>query len=436
MASKRTHLLPDESSEESKPGPSTAGSRFSLSLRWALSVILLAGSTAHASDSSVTPQFSQSGPKSAVYGEGQGFPVGNAHTWNEVSRLVGSYSHFDAIFPARGIPHTPETWNFKRDRAPLKISYQFNGRFNSVDDYLSHTPVTGLLIGKDDEILLERYQYGRTDRDRFTSASMAKSIVALLLGIVSSDHSNFSIDHPAQDFVPGLRQTAYGGTTIRDLLHMTSGVISNDGVLLHKLYTPRTIGDEAVLAAFDQRPAKAGTHFHYSCGDSETLGMVLHDLVREPLATYLSEKIWKPIGTEEDGSWSIDSTGEEITCFGLNATLRDWGRVARLLASDGRWNGKQIIPEKWLFEATTVPTGEPELKAGIASQRFGYGYQVWILPGTRRMFALIGACGQFILADPASKLFMVQTAVISGPADEQTAEALALWRALVKGLNQ
>ena len=217
---------------------------------------------------------------------------------------------------------------------------------------------------------------------------------------------------------------------------MTSGVVANDGMLIHKLYARRIASDEAVLAAFYQRPSKPGAHFHYSCGDSETLGLVLHELVGETLATYLSEKIWQPLGTEEDGSWSVDSSGEELTCFGLNATLRDWGRVARLLASDGNWNGKQIIPKKWLLDATTIPSSEVELEPGIASERFGYGYQLWILPGTRRMFALIGADGQFILADPASKLYMVQTAVVPSPADPQTAEAMALWQSLVQTLGR
>jgi CubicO group peptidase (beta-lactamase class C family) len=163
---------------------------------------------------------------------------------------------------------------------------------------------------------------------------------------------------------------------------------------------------------------------------------VLHELVGETLATYLSEKIWQPIGTEEDGSWSVDTSGEELTCFGLNATLRDWGRVARLLASDGYWNGKQIIPKRWLLDATTIQASDVQLEPGIASERFGYGYQIWILPGTRRMFALIGADGQFILVDPASKLYLVQTAVITSPADPQTAETMVLWQSIVQRLGR
>lgn len=398
-----------------------------------LTVLLIL--TASVAPSAVAPQFARSGPGAQIYGAVRGFPVGDAHTWNTPAYLVGSYSHFDAIFPARGIPHPPSIWNFRRDGSELSLRYEFGGRVNSLKDYLAHVPVTGLLIAKDDEILVERYQYGRTDRDRFTSASMAKSMVAMLLGIASQDDVHFSVDRRAEDFARELRHTAYGETTLRDLLHMSSGVVVNEGILIHKLYTPRISGDAKVLAAFEQRPTNPGARFHYSCGDSEALGLVLHEIVREPLAAFLSQRVWQPIGAEEDASWAVDTSGEEITCFGLNATLRDWGRVARLLASDGSWNGQQIIPKQWLLEATTIRAKDPQLAPGKASERFGYGYQLWILPGTRRMFAFLGADGQFILADPASKLFLVQTAVERSPIDVQTAETLQLWQAIVRKLG-
>ena len=77
----------------------------------------------------------------------------------------------------------------------------------------------------------------------------------------------------------------------------------------------------------------------------------------------------------------------------------------------------------------------PRVEHGRASQRFEYGYQLWILPGTRRMFALLGADGQFILVDPSAKLFMVQTAVCISPMDAQTAETMSLWRSVVKELG-
>ena len=79
---------------------------------------------------------------SEAYGEARNFPVGDVHTWSNVSYLVGSYSHFDAIFPARGVPHPRSVWNFRREESEPVISYEYGGRSNSIDDYLFHIPVT------------------------------------------------------------------------------------------------------------------------------------------------------------------------------------------------------------------------------------------------------------------------------------------------------
>src|SRR5438132_1005450 len=85
------------------------------------------------------------------------------------------------------------------------------------------TAVTGLLIARDDRILFESYQYGRTDSDRLVSQSMVKSIVGVLVGIAVAEGAIKSVADAAETYVPGLRGSEYGATPIRDLLHMSSG---------------------------------------------------------------------------------------------------------------------------------------------------------------------------------------------------------------------
>jgi CubicO group peptidase (beta-lactamase class C family) len=117
------------------------------------------------------------------------------------------------------------------------------------------------------------------------------------------------------------------------------------------------------------------------------------------------------------------------------ATLRDWARLGLMLANDGAWNGEQIVPRQWLLDATlldaTAVPRDSYLRNTIA-QSWGYGYQVWILPGERRMFVLLGISGQDLFVDPESKLIMVQTAVRKLPVgDPKSAEVMALWYAVV-----
>ena len=80
--------------------------------------------------------------------------------------------------------------------------------------------------------------------------------------------------------------------------------------------------------------------------------------------------------------------------------------------------------------------GSAALWPGTATPFFGYGYQTWILPGERRMFAFMGVRGQRIYVDSQSKLVMVNTAVHKQPVDlPQARETGALWTAVVRQLG-
>jgi CubicO group peptidase (beta-lactamase class C family) len=114
----------------------------------------------------------------------------------------------------------------------------------------------------------------------------------------------------------------------------------------------------------------------------------------------------------------------------FNAVLRDYARLGRLLAHDGVWEGRQIIPPQYMIDATTTRPCDAYLAPGKAMPNFGYGYFLWPLRGDRRQFALVGANGQRICVDPAAKLIMVQTAV------ENTDEVWRLWSALVEQFGQ
>jgi CubicO group peptidase (beta-lactamase class C family) len=111
--------------------------------------------------------------------------------------------------------------------------------------------------------------------------------------------------------------------------------------------------------------------------------------------------------------------------------LRDYARLGRLLAHDGAWQGRQIIPGQWMIDATTVRDSDSYLLPGNARKKFGYGYLLWLFPGNRRQFALVGYKGQYICIDPISKLVMVQTA-LDAPDVDLNDEAWSLWSAVVR----
>jgi CubicO group peptidase (beta-lactamase class C family) len=142
--------------------------------------------------------------------------------------------------------------------------------------------VTGLLIAKGDSILVERYQYGRTDTHRLTSFSMAKTIIGLLIGIAVKEGAIGSIDDPAEVYVPGLKGTEYGRTPIKALLQMASGVSfrevyidvgSDIYTLARDTLEQGPGGSLPAVKRFNTRHAQPGERLSYSSAESLVLGL-------------------------------------------------------------------------------------------------------------------------------------------------------------------
>jgi CubicO group peptidase (beta-lactamase class C family) len=384
------------------------------------------------------PVFSDSGPDAAGYGFAQNYPMARGGALLPQVYMVGDYSHYDALWPSHPVVKSTEPSPLRRADQEITLSYSYQAASHTLDDYLQRNPATGLLIARDDTILFEHYQYGRTDRDRLLSQSMAKTVTSMLLGIAVAEGAIRSIDQPASDYVPELAGSEYGATPIRALLHMASGVAfsevydgADDNAKLGRMrFGSSNPGAAKALAMFNTREAAPGTRFHYASSETQVLGLVLAAAVHMPLAAYLQSRIWQPMGAEADASWVVDSRGTEVASCCLNAVLRDWARFALLLAHDGAWHGRQIIPRQWVLDATSVEA--PYSAPGTATRTLGYGYQVWLRPGGRRQFALLGVHGQVILVDPPAHLVLVHTAVrLKASQDSAAAELYALWQALV-----
>jgi CubicO group peptidase (beta-lactamase class C family) len=390
------------------------------------------------------PRFAAGGPNADEYGAAVGYATGDRTTFYRIPSLVGSHSHLDEIFEGRLIRKAVTPSPLRRAASEPAILWQFQGESRTLDNYLARNPTTGLLIARGDVIFVERYQYGRTDRQRFTSWSMAKTVTSMLVGIALAEGRIRSLDDTAAAYVPALEGTEYGRTSLRDLLEMSSGVrfieqySGTDDVskLAFDTFMQGGPGGVKAVTQFNERTAPSGTRFSYASAETQVLGLVLRSAVGRPVAAYLEEKVWQPMGAEADATWLIDRSGQEVTFCCLNAVLRDYTRLGLLLAHEGHWRGRQLIPAAWIVDATTKHVDQAHLWPGTATPFFGYGYQTWIFPGERPMFALLGVRGQTIYVDPKSRLVMVHTAVRKqSSGDPGSRESVALWQAVVRTLG-
>ncbi len=388
-------------------------------------------------------------PDEEELGKARNYPVGNASNWeaDEFVR-VGSFTH-QAEIPGlfRGgvnvLQPSDRPWILRVSRQEPDYRWTIDqSRELTVNDYLARQRVTGLLIVKEGVIQVERYQYGRTRSDRFTSESIAKSITALAAGIALGEGKIRSLDDRAETYAPNLRGTLYGGTALRNLLRMASGArylqtYDFTGDTRRFSQEISRAGIESAARLITDRATDEGSHFHYASSEATVVGAALRGATGGSISAYLTPRLWQAIGAETSALWRTERTGLEVTLANFNATLRDYARLGTVLAYNGVRPDeptKQIIPRNFLLDATDWKRVPEPFRPGKATPYWGYGYFFWLFPGEERRFAMIGVYGQSIFVDPALRLVMVEMGVNKTPEAGQSSldrERRAFWRGVV-----
>ncbi len=359
-------------------------------------------------------------------------------SWSALDKVPGILTRpVERAATARTLP--------KAVNAPT-IRYRHRNLGYTLDDYLEHQRITGLLILKNGEIVTERYRYGRSEDARFLSFSMAKSVTSLLIGIAVAHGAIASLDDTAAKYVKDLDGSAYGNTSIRHLLRMSSGLRfterydgQDDVARLSRSAASGNPSVLSVLRSITERHAAAGEKFVYASAESEVLGRVLAAATGRSLADLSTEWLWQPMGAENNAFWRTSTDGQEMAAGAFNASLRDWGRLGLLLANDGRVGTQQIVPLEYLLDATDAARQPAAFSPYHATQSFGYGYQFWLHPLRERSFGLQGVHGQSVFVQPANGIVMVQTAVYTranGLQDpEPYAERASFWLGVLQSLG-
>jgi len=387
-------------------------------------------------------------PDTNLLGQSGSYPVGNAATWYNNPYRVGSWSAMDQVrgMDVRSVSRgTGTAAPLPAMAAPPAIRYRYRNIGYSLNEYLEHQRITGLLILKNGEIVAERYRYGRTEEARYLAFSMSKTVVSLLVGIAQAKSIIASLDDPAEKYAPELAGSAYGATPIRALLRMASGLTfterydgSDDVARMSRAAATGNTSVLSVLRSVSERHDPSGQKFVYASAESEVLGRVLAGATGQSLAALTSQWLWQPMGTEQDAFWVLGKDGIERASGYFNARLRDWGRLGLLLANEGRVgtgaDAVQVVPRDYVFAATDAASQPEAFRPRSATPYFGYGYQIWILPMKERTFALQGVYGQAVYVQPATGIVMVQTAAFEGAGGRQDPVAYAERDAFMRGV--
>ena len=199
--------------------------------------------------------------------------------------------------------------------------------------------------------------------------SMAKSSLAMLIGIAISEGHIDSEDDPVAKYLPEWANDERADITIKHLLQMTSGLrLYDDKADPFSDLVQMYLGTDAAATALAVPAVRPpGERFQYNNANSLTLGVLLERVTGKRYAFYLSEKIWQPIGAQDAGYWLDKPDGMARTFCCFFATGRDWLRLGKMLLHNGQVNTLQVVPESWLKRMITSSELEPD-----------YGYQIWL----------------------------------------------------------
>jgi len=287
------------------------------------------------------------------------------------------------------------------------------------------------LVIKDDQVLFEKYWGEHSEIAVSNSFSMAKSMVALLIGAALDEGLIGSVEDSACDYIPELCKDMPNNNeiTIKDLLTMTSTIDFDESYGDPFGFMARTTyGSDLAAETYDgfQAQKEPGSEWRYLGGNTLLLGFIVENVTHKNLSNYMSEKIWQKIGAEHPAHWALDSDGgreKSYCCF--NATTRDFAKLGKLMLQCGEWNDEQIIGSKFMEEMMT-PLSTPAYSDG--EQADHYGYQIWLdQRDGKKVVNYRGMLGQYISIIPDDELIIVRLGHARGKKDNHCPSDLNEW---------
>jgi CubicO group peptidase (beta-lactamase class C family) len=278
-----------------------------------------------------------------------------------------------------------------------------------------------LLVARDGKLVHERYAKGYTPESRFVTASMHKAVVALAYGLAIDD-GKISLDDPLAKHLTEFAGHPNGAITIRQLLDMTSGLQP----------APAKPGDPesgflALMFANDIRLAAQkyvqavppASQFGYANINTQLAGMALEAAVGERYSSWLSRRLWAPLGAGDAAVWMDREGGNAHYFCCLLATPLDWLRVGELMRNDGMVGKARLLPEGWVKTVTSPSALNPNFGMNIwrgspHDPMRGYGLGVAMKVPAKEPFArddvfyVDGAGGQRVYVVPSERLTIIR----------------------------
>lgn len=303
---------------------------------------------------------------------------------------IDDHPHFEN---AMVVTSTPQPW-------PQHNAYNTVTPSEQLQQVHEDLGTVAFVVIKNDSLLYEKYAQDYSAASQTNSFSMAKSITSAMLGKAISNGFIKSSKQPVGDFYSAFKDSKM---TVGDLSSMASGLNWQESYTSPFSITARSYYDDDLAETILNLKVieEPGQAFKYLSGNTQLLGMVIQKATGKPLAQYLSEEFWQPMGMEQTALWQLDDKENKLAktycCIASNA--RDFARFGKLYKDGGVWNGKQLIPADFVAQSIA-----PRFTDG---QEYGYGF--WLSNHRdKEIFVMRGILGQYVITIPEDNLIIVR----------------------------
>ncbi|WP_028346589.1 serine hydrolase domain-containing protein [Bradyrhizobium murdochi] len=363
--------------------------------------------------------------------------------WSNIRQLVPTVNVWRGAGPASVLPR-------EEHDIGASASITMDGRPMTFARMLEETYADGIAVLHRGKLIYERYFGALKPHKPHIAMSVTKSFTGTLAGILVAE-GKIDPQAPITDYVPELKASAFGDARVHEAMDMTTGLEytevytdKNSGVFgLRRAngIAPIEQGYEGATNIFDflcaqRKQGEHGKAFAYKTVNSDVLAWICRRASGMTLSDLLSERIWIPMGAEEDAHYHVDRIGTESGGGGLSTTLRDLARFGETIRNHGRFNGRQIVPSQVIEDIARGGDPEKFKPAGYTTlPGASYRNQWWVTHNAHGAFMARGVHGQGIYIDPKAEMVIARYA--SHPAAGNAANdpvTLPAYMALAKDL--
>lgn len=278
--------------------------------------------------------------------------------------------------------------------------------------------ILSVTIVKDNKLVFQKYKDGYNKNSLFVLNSATKTVTSTLIAIALKEGYINNIDEPFVSYFPQYHKAITDDNikrvTIRDLLTMTSGLKWNISDMdkwvdsNKRIYKfDGEIGKNPIQYAFQLKVVhNPGEVFNYSTLNSQVLSGIITEATGMNAKDFANKYLFKPLSIKKN-IWHEDPQGNNLGGFEMYLKATDMAKIGQLYLNNGKWKGKQILPEWWVEQATKAhndggfPHGEK------------YGFHCWVTQvGGYESFFAGGQGGQFIYVIPDLDLVVTITSDI------------------------